>query len=215
VSRSRRPFRPIGRLAVVVAAACLTAGLTACEAGNDAPTLTQYHPSNYGVNTVAHGIKINNGFVLGAPVGSTLAAGQNAGLFLALYNLGRADRLVSATAPGTAASVQLPPGGIPLPNQQGVYLTGPEPTIVLTNLTHPLPGGGAIPVVLHFVNAGNIRLTLPVIPRSDYYATFAPAPSPSPTPSATSTKHGQGTGGPGATSTSSPGASGKPSPSAS
>jgi copper(I)-binding protein len=213
VSRSRRPFRPIGRLAVVVAAACLTAGLTACEAGNHAATLSQYHPSNDGDNTIAHGIKINDGFVLGAPIGLSLAAGQNAGVFVALYNLGRADRLVSATAPGTATSVQLPPGGIPLPSMQGVYLTGPVPRIVLTNLTHPLPGGGAIPLVLHFMNAGSVKVTLPVVPRADYYTTFSPAPSPSPTPSAT--KHGKGTGGPGATSTPSPGASATPSPSAS
>jgi copper(I)-binding protein len=213
VSRSRRPFGPIGRLAVVVAAACLTVGLTACEAGSDAPTLTEYHPANDGANTVAHGIKINNGFVLGPTVGSTIAAGQNAGVFLALYNMGRADRLVGATAPGTAASVQLPPGGVALPSMQGVYLTGPAPKIVLTNLPHPLTGGGTIPFVLHFMNAGDIRLTLPVIPRSDYYATLSPAPSPTPTPSAT--KHGKGTASPGATSTASPGASATPSPSAS
>ena len=211
MSRSRRPFRPIGRLAVVVAAACLTAGLTACEAGNNAATLTQYHPSNDGANIVAHGIKINDGFVLGAPVGLSLAAGQNAGVFLAVYNSGRADRLVSASAPGTAASVQLPPGGIALPSSQGVYLTGPAPKIVLTNLTRPLQGGGTIPLVLNFMNAGDVRLALPVVPRTDYYATYSPAPSPTPTPSPT--KHGKGTGSP--SSTASPGASATPSPTAS
>ena len=201
MSRSRRPFRPIGRLAVVVAAACLTAGLTACEAGNNAATLTQYHPANDGANTVAHGIKINDAFALGAPIGSTLAAGQNAAVFLALFNIGRADRLVSADAPGTAASVQLPPGGIVLPSQRGVYLTGPLPKIVLTNLTHPLAGGGAVPIILHFMNAGSVRTTLPVIPRSTSYATFSPAPTPTPTPSATSARQRKGAGG---TSTASP-----------
>lgn len=211
MSRSRRPFGPIGRLAVVVAAACLTAGVTACEAGNDAATLSQYHPANDGANIVAHGIKINDGFVLGPPIGSTLAAGQNAGVFLALFNMGGADRLVSATAAGTAASVQLPPGGVPLPSRQGVYLTGPAPKIVLTNLTHPLQSGGTVPLVLHFTVAGNIRVVLPVVPRADYYATLSPAPSPTPTPSAT--KHTKGTGGAGATSTASPGASATPSPS--
>ena len=195
MSRSRRPFRPIGRLAVVVAAACLTAGLTACEAGNNAATLTQYHPANDGANTIAHGIKINDGFVLGAPIGSTLAAGQNAAIFVALFNEGPADRLVSADAPGTAASVRLPPGGIALPSQQGVYLTGPAPRIVLASLTHPLPGGGAVSVILHFMNAGSVRTTLPVIPRSTSYATFSPAPTPSPTPSATSAARGKGPGG--------------------
>ena len=209
MSRSRRPFRPIGRLAVVVAAACLTAGLTACEAGNHAATLTQYHPANDGANIVAHGIKINNGFVLGGPTGLPLAAGQNAGVFLSLYNMGRADRLVSAAAPGIAASVQLPPGGIPLPSTQVVYLTGPAPRIVLINLTRPLPSGGTIPLDLHFLNAGSVRLTLSVMSHSDYYATFSPAPAPSPTP--TATKHGKGTSGPGATSTASPTPSPSPS----
>ena len=130
--------------------------------------------------------------MLGAPIGSTLAAGQNASVFVALFNMGRADRLVSADAPGTAASVRLPPGGIVLPSQQGFYLTGPAPRIVLTNLTHPLAGGGAVPVILHFMNAGSVRTTLPVIPRSTSYATFSPAPTP--TPSATST-HPNGAGG--------------------
>ena len=195
MSRSRRPFRPIGRLAVVVAAACLTAALTACEAGNNAATLKQYHPANDGANTVAHGIKINDGFVLGAPIGSTLAAGQNAAIFVALFNVGPADRLVSADAPGTAASVRLPPGGIALPSQQGVYLTGPVPRIVLAGLTHPLPGGGAVSVILHFMNAGSVRTTLPVIPRSTSYATFSPAPTPSPTPSGSSAARGKGPGG--------------------
>ena len=213
MSRSRRPLRPIGRLAVAVAAACLTAGLTACEAGDNAATLTQYHPSNDGANIVAHGIKINNGFVLGAPVGLPLAAGQNAGVFLAMYNMGRADRLVSVTATGIAASVQLPHGGIPLPSTQAVYLTGPVPKIVLTNFTRPLPSGGTIPLVLHFMNAGNVKLTLPVFPHAAYYATFSPAPSP--TPTASPSKHGKGTASPGATSTASPGASATPSPSAS
>ena len=194
MSRSRRPFRPIGRLAVVVAAACLTAGLTACEAGNNAATL-EYHPANDGANTIAHGIEINDGFVLGAPAGSTLAAGQNAAVFVALFNTGRADRLVSADAPGTAASVRLPPGGIALPSQQGVYLTGPVPRIVLASLTHPLPGGGAVSVILHFMNAGSVRTTLPVIPRSTSYATFSPAPTPSPASSASPGALGKGPGG--------------------
>ena len=126
--------------------------------------LTQYHPANDGANIVAHGIKINDGFVLGGPIGLTLAAGQNAGVFVALYNMGGADRLVSAAAPGTAASVQLPPGGIPLPSTQDVYLTGPVPRIVLTSLTHPLPSGGTVPLILHFMNAGNVKVALPVFP---------------------------------------------------
>jgi copper(I)-binding protein len=189
--------------------------VTACDAGTNAPTLSQYHPQSDGINADVHGIKIRNVFVLGAPVGSSLAPGQATGLFLALFNGGRGDRLAGAAAPGIATSVRLPPGGIRLPAGQAIYLTGPVPRIVLTNLTHPLRGGGSIPIVLNFMNAGNVKLIVPVIPRSDYYATFSAAPSPSPAPSATSTGHGKGTGGPGGTSTASPTAQATPSASAS
>ena len=143
--------------------------------------------------------------------GSSLATGQSAGFFLALFNQNSQDRLVSAAAPGIATAVRLPPGGIRLPSGQAVYLTGPVPGIVLTGLVHPLQGGGAIPIVLHFMNAGNVRLTVPVLPRSDYYATFSPAPSPSPTPSARPSGHGKG-GGAGPASTAPP--SGPATPSA-
>jgi copper(I)-binding protein len=212
VSRSRRAFRPIGRLAAAAAAACLAAGVTACEAGNNAPTLTQYHPQSDGINADVHGIKIRDAFVLGGPIGSSLATGQSAGFFLALFNQNSQDRLVSAAAPGIATAVRLPPGGIRLPSGQAVYLTGPVPRIVLTNLSRPLPGGGSITIVLNFMNAGNVRLVVPVLPRSDYYATFSPAPSPSPSPPATSTGHKKGTGGgPEATSTASPSSPATPS----
>ena len=80
---------------------------------------------------------------------------------------------------------------------------------MLTNLTHPLPSGGTVPLILHFMNAGNVKVTLPVFPHSDYYATFSPAPTPTPTPSGTQ-QHGKG---PGAIPTASPGASATPSPS--
>jgi copper(I)-binding protein len=185
----------------VAAAACLAAGVTACDAGNNAPTLTQYHPQSDGINAIVQGIKIRDAFVLGAPVGSSLAPGQSAGFFLALFNGNSQDRLVIAAAPGIATSVRLPPGGIRLPRGQAVYLTGPAPRIVLADLTRPLRGGGSIPIVLHFMNAGSVKLNVPVLPRSQDYATFSPVPSPSPTPSGTSTGPGKGGG---ATPTASP-----------
>lgn len=212
MSRSRRAFGPAGRLAAAAAAACLAAGAAGCDAGNNAPTLTQYHAASDGINTLVHGVKISDAFVLGAQIGSSLAAGQSAGLFLALFNAGSADKLVSAAAPGIAASVRLPSGGIPLPSQQAVYLTGPVPRIVLTKLTRPLPGGGVVSVIFNFVKAGSVKLTLPVLPRSDYYATFSPAPSPAPASSPAATGHGKRKRGPaGATSAASPGAPAAPS----
>jgi copper(I)-binding protein len=177
VSPSRWAATPIGRLVIAAAIVGLAGGVTACDAGTNAPTL-QFHPQSDGVDTAVHGIKILDAFVLGAPSGS-LAAGRSAGLFLALYNDGSgADSLVGASATGVARSVTLPASGISLPSQQAVYLVGPKPTLVLTGLLHPLPAGGAIQVTLSFMNAGSITLDLPVLPRAGAYQTFSPAPAP-------------------------------------
>lgn len=208
MSRSRRAFAPIGRLAIAAAIVGLTAGAAGCDAGTNAPT-SQFHPQSDGIDTIVHGIYIRDVFVLGPPIGSSLAAGQSAGLFLALINEGGPDKLVSVTAPGTAASVTVPSGGIALHSQQAVYLTGPAPKLVLTGLTHAIVGGGAVRITLDFQNAGNVTLVVPVVPRGDYYATFSPAPSPTPT---TSAKNGKKQAG--ATASPSGSASSSPSPSA-
>jgi copper(I)-binding protein len=209
VSRSRRAVTPIGRLAAAVAIAGLAVGVSACEAGNDAPTL-EFHPQSAGLDVMVHGVKIINAFVLGAASGP-LAAGQSAGVFLAMYNQGRtAQTLTSVSAPGVAKSVTAPSGGIALPPNQAVHLTGPEPQIVLTGLLHPLEAGGSVHVVLSFSEAGNVTLDLPVLPRTTSYGTFSPAPAPS--PSVSPGKHGgTGTPSPGASAT--PSSSGSPTPS--
>ncbi len=197
MSRSRRAFAPTGRLVAVVAAACLAAGVTGCDAGNNAPTLTQNHPASDGIDTAVHGIDIRDAFVVGARIGSSLAVGQSAGFFLALFNNGSPDKLLTAAAPAIATSVKLPPGGIDLPSQGAVYLTGPVPRIVLTGLTHPLTGGGSILITLAFQKAGSITLNVPVLPRSNSFATFLPPPTPTPTASAKpSGKHGIAPGSP-------------------
>jgi len=198
VTLRRRVSTPLRRLAVAAAAAGLVAGATGCEAGNNAPTL-EFHPQSEGIDTVVHGIEIRDAFVLGAQLGSSLRPGQSAGFFLALFNNGRGDTLTSVTAPGTAASAVLPPGGIVLRNFQPVYLTGPVPKIVLTGLTRSLADGDTIKVTLNFLNTGSVSLTVPVLPRAYDYATFSPAPAPSPTPtasasgtaSAASARHGR------------------------
>lgn len=191
MTRSRRAITPLGRLAVAAIAAGLVPTVAACDAGNNAPTLS-FHAQSDGADTTINGIDISDAFVLGAPSGSVVPAGQSAGIFLALYNGNpSADILTGATAPGTAKSVTLPANGIRLASSQAVYLTGPKPEIVLTGLTHALQGGTAVRVTLSFVNAGSITLNLPVLPRSSDYATFSPVPSPSPSPTATATKSGK------------------------
>ena len=124
---------------VVLAIAALIPALAGCEAGTNAPTQDWHQPTD---GTVAdfHNIAIRNAFVVGAPIGHTIPAGQSAGLFLALINNGSADRLVKVSAPGIARSVTLP-GSVPLGSQQVVLLTGPTPKIVLQDLIRPLSGG--------------------------------------------------------------------------
>jgi copper(I)-binding protein len=181
VSPSRWAASPIGRLVIAAAIVGLAGGVTACDAGNNAPTL-EYHPQSDGLDTVLHGIKIEDAFVLGAANGS-LAAGQSAGVYLALYNNGSSpDRLVAIGAPGVAKSVKIPTGGVGLPIQQAIYLTGPKPKIVLTGLLRSLAAGGTVHITLDFANAGTVTLDLPVLQRSDAYQTLSPAPAPAPSP---------------------------------
>lgn len=194
----------------VTAIAALIPALAGCEAGANAPT-QEWHAPTSGAATVVHGIDIGNVFVLGASANSSLAAGQSAGLFLALYNNGSPDRLLSISAPGTAASVRLPGGTVSLAQGKEILLSGPQPKVILTGLTRGLPGGSFISVVMNFQNAGRVTLSVPVLPRAQYYSTFSPAPST--TPKATPT--GKATATPGATSKPGPSATPTPSPSAS
>jgi copper(I)-binding protein len=195
VIRSSR--RPGGRRLLVLAVAALIPVLAGCEAGNNAPT-QQWHQPTDGAGTVHDNIAIRNVFVLGAPIGSTIKAGSSAGVFLALINDGSADKLVRITAPGTATSVTLPGGSVSLASQQAVLLTGPAPKVVLEGLTRPLTGGSSVRLVLTFQNAASVSLTVPVMPRAQYYSTFSPpSPTPSPTPT-TKSKHKSATATPSA-----------------
>jgi copper(I)-binding protein len=168
------------RRLLIVAAAALVPVLAGCEAGNHAPTLQWHYPTD-GAGTLVHGIAIRNVFVLGAPGPEVLAAGRSASVFLALVNTGSPDRLLSIQAPGTATSVTIPGGSVSLAKGQVVLLTGPQPKVVLTGLTRTLTGGSVITLVLNFQNAGTVTLKVPVMPRTQTYATFSP-PAPTPTP---------------------------------
>jgi copper(I)-binding protein len=178
------------RRVCVVAAAAVLPVLAGCEAGDNAPVL-QWHPPTEGASKTivplgANGsLAIRNVFVLGAPPATSLPAGSSAGLFLALINSGPHDRLVSVSAPGTATSVTVPAGGVNLPRDHSALLTGPAPEIVLNGLTRSLVGGTNIQILLTFKNAGMQRMTVPVLPKADFYATYSAAPSPTPTPTGT------------------------------
>jgi copper(I)-binding protein len=177
----RSSHRTAGRRLLVLAIAALIPALAGCEAGNNAPTQEWHQPTD-GTGLVLDNIAIRNVFVLGAPIGSTIGVGHSAGVFLALINNGSADKLVRVTAPGTARSVTIPGGGVSLASQQAVFLTGPAPKVILQDLIRPLTGGSSVRLVLTFRNAANAYLTVPVMPRAQYYSTFSPPPSPSPSP---------------------------------
>jgi copper(I)-binding protein len=172
----------------IVAIAALIPALAGCEAGNNAPTL-EFHPPGDGAGTVHDNISIRNVFVLGAPLGASLAKGQSAGLFFALINNGSPDKLIGISAPGTARSVTLTGGTVSLASQQAVFLTGPAPKVILEDLTRVLTGGSDIRVVMNFRNAGSVTLFVPVMPRAQYYSTFSPAPLPTPTAAKASRHH--------------------------
>lgn len=202
--------RKLLRRLLIGAIALLIPVLAGCEAGDNAPVL-EFHPAANGAYATAGTVGVDNAFILGGPDDTPLAAGSSAGMFLAVYNGGgTADKLLSVSAPGTAASVQVAGGSITVPAQSTVYLTGPQPKVVLRGLTSALPSGQTITVILTFQNAGGLTLSVPVEPRTGYYSTFSPpAPSVSPSkrakPGATSS----------ATASPSPGASAQPSASAS
>jgi copper(I)-binding protein len=161
--------------------ALLIPAIAGCEAGNDAPTL-EFHAASFGAQTVFNGIQITNAFVLGAPNGSTLPSGSAAGLFVSLYNSGNSsDTLLSATAAGTAGSISLSGGTVPLAaNAAPVNLTGPEPKVVLEDLSQPLRGGTNIPVTFDFQHAGRVTLQVPVEAQAFQWATFSPPASATP-----------------------------------
>ena len=190
----RRWGRMRPRRLVLVAAAALVPVLAGCEAGNNAPTLEFHYPTD-AAGTVVGQLSIRNVHILGGPLGKNLHPGQSASLFLSLINDGSApDRLVSISAPGTATSVSIPAGGIPLVLGRPAYLSGPMPKLVLENLTRTVTSGSTVRLVLNFQKAGAVTLIVPVFPHASHYQTLSPpAPTASPTPSASPSgkgKHG-------------------------
>jgi copper(I)-binding protein len=160
------------------ALAVLAPALAGCEAGFNAPTL-EYHPAAFGAYATKNGVSISNAFVLGPSPSGPEVAGGRAGLFLAI-TAQDGDKLVSASAPGTASAVQILGGSVRLPAAAPVTLTGPVPRVVLTGLASPLEAGALVTLDLTFAEAGTITMTVPVQPKAYEYATFSPPPTPSP-----------------------------------
>jgi len=170
------------------AIALLVPALAGCEAGLNAPTL-EFHAASNGVSVTDGGIAIDNAFVLGPELNSTLPVGGRAGVFVALLAQ-HASRLESVSAPGTASSATITGGPVDLAPQSLVDLEGPAPQIVLTGLTRSLSGGETIQLVLDFATVGAVTLNVPVEPQAYNDATYSPPPTPTSTPSPTATATG-------------------------
>jgi copper(I)-binding protein len=161
------------------ALAVLAPALAGCEAGYNAPTL-EYHPAAFGAYATKNGVSISNAFVLGPSPSGPEVAGGRAGVFLAIASQD-GDKLVSASAPGAASSVQIIGGPVPVPAVGSADLTGPVPRVVMNGLANPLQGGELVKLNLTFAEAGTIAMTVPVQPKAYEYATFSPPATASPT----------------------------------
>jgi hypothetical protein len=208
------------RRLLLVSVAALIPVLAGCEAGNNAPT-QEFHPPTDGAAAVTGDIAIRNMFILGAPLGSSLQPGQSASLFFALVNTGTPDRLLSISAPGSAASVRLPGGGVAVSSLRPVLLTGPQAQAYLSGLTRTVTSGSAIQLILDFQNAGVVQLQVPVLPQAAQLVTLSPPPSatpsvtPSPTARAVRHRRHRPSATPAVTASPTPTVSPTPSPSAS
>lgn len=160
------------------ALAVLAPALAGCEAGYNAPTL-EYHQAAFGAYASKNGVSISNAFVLGPSPSGPEVAGGRAGVFLAITSQ-NGDKLVSASAPGTATSVKILGGPVSVPAVGSADLTGPVPRVVLNGLANPLQGGTLVKLNLTFAEAGTIAMTVPVQPKAYEYATFSPPPTPPP-----------------------------------
>jgi copper(I)-binding protein len=167
----------LGAIAVLVPA------LAGCEAGFNAPTL-QFHPASFGTSVTVNGVTIDDAFVLGPALNTTLPVGGQAGVFLSIEAQNN-DQLTSVTAPEAASSVQLVGGPVTLNANSVANLSGPQPQIVLNGLTSALSGGEMVNLQLDFASAGLISIQVPVEPAAYDYLTYSPPP-PSPSPIASS-----------------------------
>jgi copper(I)-binding protein len=203
------------RRLIVLAVAALIPLLTGCEAGNNAPT-NDWHQPTEGASATFGDIFVRNVFVLGPAIGEQLNAGQSAGLFFAIFNTGAPDRLISISASSAAKSVTLQGGTVRVPTNRAILLTGPAPKAILNSLTRPLSGANAIRVTMTFQNAGQVTLSVPVVPMARYFDTFSPAPTPTPTPTVKKRhkRPGSATPTPGTSSTATPSATPTPTPTA-
>ncbi|MEV0967044.1 copper chaperone PCu(A)C [Microtetraspora glauca] len=183
------------RRRVIAIAALLAAApaLAACGAGFDANTNIPYAPTEAGVHMVGdgadrdyghNGVKIAQAFILGPDSGGQIAAGGSAPLYLSLVNTNTAADALTAIVPdsGQADSVRIP-GAFQLSPNTLAKSTG----TTVEGLKQTLLGGESVKLTLRFKNAGDVTMSVPVIPRSREFATLPPAPNAQPPAADTTT----------------------------
>lgn len=186
--RRPNPSAPLRRL-LLVSAVALIPVLAGCEAGSQAPTLNFHVPTD-ATTADAGSLAVRNVFVLGAPLGSQLQPGQTASVFFSVASTSGSDRLLSITAPGSAASVQLPAGGLGVTASRPLLLNGPQTKAFLVGITRRIRNGSTLTLVLNFQREGQVRMQVPVMARASFLVTYGPAPSPTiPAPTATPGAH--------------------------
>ncbi len=179
--RSRHGSKLLRRL-MIGGVALVVPVLAGCEAGDNSPVL-EFHPAAAGAYGTADAVTVSDAFILGGQANQPLAQGSSAAMFLSVFNGSySSDKLVSVDVSSVAKSVELTGGSIAVPGQSTADLEGPQPKVVLRNLSKALSSGQTVDVLLTFANAGSVELTVPVEARTTYYSSYSP---PAPTPSAT------------------------------
>lgn len=156
-----------------------------------------------GDNASLRGILLRDVFVLGPEPGETISVDGSTQIYLTLVNeRNEVDHLVSAAAPGTARSVEIPGGRLALPVGEPVRSSQDGRTLVMQGLTRELRGGEYVRLTFGFEAAGTVEISAPVMPYAEFYTTY-PAPT-SPTPSPTASPTPSPTGSPPRSPTGSP-----------
>ncbi|WP_031089299.1 hypothetical protein [Streptomyces sp. NRRL WC-3549] len=169
------------------------ASLSACAAGNDAPTL-QVRPDN--AATAVDQLKIQNVNVITQPEGAEGPAVVAATLF----NDGtKKETLESVTLPGSSTPVKLTPakgnGPIEVPAGGRVILGGKgNASAVIENGHEAVQAGGVQAVAFTFSETGEVSLGATVVPAEHFFKAFGPSALPSPKPSASESSSGTPSG---------------------
>ncbi|WP_326699004.1 DUF461 domain-containing protein [Streptomyces sp. NBC_01754] len=161
------------------------ASLSACAAGNDAPTL-KVRPDN--AATSVDQLKIQNVNVITQPDQDTEGPAVVAAT---VFNDGtKPETLESVTLPGTNATVTLKPaegdGPVVIPAGGRVILGGKgNASAVIESGREAAQDGNVQTVAFSFSETGEVTLGAMVVPAKDGYKDFGPSslPSPQTTPS--------------------------------